>query len=607
MNIQIFFMHNPKVQLKSLAIIEYLIILCILFIILLTPPSISYEISLYYIYPWYVWIGLAIPLIMPFLIVPVKKFHDHPKILLTIYFGAILSIFLLLSFPIIRNYPFYGAGDIHSHLGSTYNLIKTGSIGVGNPYPIIHILICSLSLLLGLIPEKISLFFPQLFIFVYILSLYLLAKSLELDTNTSLIIASLGFLPIFGSFITVEYIFPSMDAFLLFPFFMYIFIKSRTGMNSLSFKILIVPILLLIPFFHPELLLFYCAFIILYILIMSSYKKYNNYFQNFKIKTELNTSWIPILCLFLGFWIWSLSNIYLGSTIRELYNTLILNLSEEISPLESLTGGFQRGLSDVVQTLVLSYGSALIFLILGFLISIYIFYKINQNEKMSIWILLVCCSFFLFIFFNIIFLFKGTAIGFHIYRQIKYPLLISTLLIGFLYSVQIKRIPKKRYLCNAIIILLIISTIIGIFNFYPSPTTQRVNAQPTHNSIAGMNFLFNVRDPGLLIMEAGNGAFQNRYADYLLINDRQNIRWGYLSNVAPIPHFGYNQTNTLGSFYDKSQYLLLYPPSRELYPLIYPKYEQFWRYSPDEHDLLNTDPSLLFFYNNCEFKILKIN
>lgn len=601
-----FLSQNPVIILKSIAIIDYFIILCVLFNVLLIPSSKSYEVSLYDIYPWYIWIGLAIPLILPFLILSTQRYNVHPKMLLIFFSGAVLSLFLLLSLPAIRNYPFYGDGDIHQHLGLIYDLGKTGNLSPSNPYPIVHILASSFSLLLIVSPEQISLFFPQIFMMIYIVSLYLLSKSLDFDSFTSLIILSLGFIPIFGSFPTKEYIFPSMDAFFLFPLFLCIFLQSRSNRSPLAYTVLIVLILLLIPFFHPELLIFSAAFIFLYLFLSIIFTRHQKNFQVIIIKNEINISLTPILYLVLGFGIWFLSYSKIGSTIRTLYNTMILNLTPGTPPLQLLTEGFKREIIDALQTLLFSYGSSIIFLILGLICFIFILIKILHKQKVSFWVFLLGCSFIAFIFLNIVFLFKGTAIGFHIYRQIKYTLLLSTLLIGFFYSRQIFKSENKNYYCYCVIVLILISTLIGIFNIYPSPITEKINAQPTISNIAGISFFFDYRDPGLLIMEAGKRDFQNRYAGYLSIENRKNIRLDYSGITEPISHFGYNESNTIRKFYSTNQYMLIYPPSKDLYSIIFPKYEKYWKFSPNDYELLKYDPSINYFYNNGEIQILEI-
>ena len=530
-------------------------------------------------------------------------------ILLIIFSGAILSIFLLLSFPIIRNYPFYGEGDIHSHLGIIFNIIQTGNFDSMNPYPVVHILISVLSTLTLITPEKISMFIPQIFFTLYILSLYILSKSFNFERVTNIIIASLGLIPIFGWWITINYIFNSNDAFFLFPLILYIFIQSRLSNKKQIYTILLTPMLLLIPFFHPEIIIFFFPFMILFFFASFISQKYRDHCMDSILQIKIFNSWIPILIFFLGIWIWILSYISIGNTIYELLNMIIYGLTGEITPpLTNVMGGFKRELPDVIQTLFFSYGATMIFLLVGFILVGYIIFKFFiKKREIDFLEIFFAILFLVYITINIIFLFRGGIIGFSIFRQTKYPLFICTILIGYFYSNQIKKSTKIKYSSIILILIVIFSLLIGIFNFYPSPTIHSINAQPTISNIKGMEFFYENRDTDLLITEGGVRAFQNRYADYLRIETRKNIRSGYLPDTQSIPHFGYNESRNLGNFFNRSTYLILYPPARDYYSIVNPKYKEYWRYSPAEYDLLKYDNSNMYFYDNGEIQLLKIS
>lgn len=326
------------------------------------------------------------------------------------------------------------------------------------------------------------------------------------------------------------------------------------------------------------------------------------------LKIKIYNNWIPILIFLLGIWIWFLSYIFIGNTIYELFNAIIYGLTGEITPpLTNVMGGFKRELPDVIQTLFFSYGATMVFLLVGLILVGYFIFKFIIKREINLLEIFLSVLFLVYITINIIFLFRGGVIGFSIYRQTKYTLFICTILIGYFYSKQLIEKPKIK--CISIIFILIItfSLLIGIFNFYPSPTTHSINAQPTISNTKGMEFFYLNRDSDLLITEGGVRAFQNRYAEYLRIENTKNVRSGYLPDTQSIPHFGYNESRNLGNFFYKSNYLILYPPARDFYTIVNPKYKEYWRYSPAEYDMLKYDNSIMYFYNNGEMQLLKIS
>jgi len=122
-----------------------------------------------------------------------------------------------------------------------------------------------------------------------------------------------------------------------------------------------------------------------------------------------------------------------------------------------------------------------------------------------------------------------------------------------------------------------------------------------------MEHFFNNRDEDLLIIEFYRG-FQYRFADYILGSQdpKVNIRWPYGDNCRPPEHFGYDIRAQLGSFYETDQYLLIYPPTDMVYPLIYPQDPNLWRYSPDDFRMLNNDETVDSIQTNGQLKVMVV-
>ena len=603
---------------KFLVIISFISILLALLIIKIVPIATNYEISIYEVYPIYFWILLSIPISMAFLKVIIEDKSDNYTFIAIS--AALFSLFILLSLPFFRGYLFYGAGDTFTHLGMIKDIAITGHIGLNNPYPIIHLFIFSLSTLTNLTPDTISLFIPSIFIFIFVMAMFLLSKSLGYSKKASLFVMLFSIIPVFGIGLTTEYIMPSLDAFLYIPLVLFIFFESRNSKNKMEFSIILIITLILIAFFHPEPLIFLIIFfIILY--FVSYFEKKLNYGFNKPTNLHKQRLFMPILFLTIASLMWFSSTYAFGTSVSQIFNAFVLNLQPDSTPVNTLIGGFHIKTTDVLSIISKEYGVMLIYLIMGFFLTLSTFMKIILKKRVTFLILLLSSVFLAFIVTNLIFLTKGTSIGFSVIRQLKYPLLIVILILGLYFSIFIKNLNLKSISHIIIIVLFVfILPILAITSTYPSPSIQQVNYEPTMTNINGMSFLLDNRNSNIYVSEMLDFSYQTRYADYLegyeskktnLIDDYDNnIVGGYTNNsIITLPHFGYNSTNfEIGNYYQKSEYLIMYPPVLSYYPEIYPNYENLWKYNSGDFEILeNKNPSVDCLYSNGDFKIFIIN
>jgi hypothetical protein len=588
--------------------------LCILFamvIICKTRYADGYEISLYDVYNWTLWIALAIPMIIPFIVL----YKSGNSLSYLALLGSIISLCVLLSLPLFRGYPFYGAGDIYSHLGHIKYIASTGHFGPKNVYPAVHIFYYFISSISGVTPEYLSLYGRQYLIVLSIISLLLFSRTLLLSRRESLIVAAIAAIPIREFWLTREYIMPSEEGFFILPLILYLIIKTRTSKNEF-FSIALIPFLIICPYISPELLIFLVIYLFIFFIAFNYQNKLHTYIYPFAItKSKLE---IPIFILIIGFFAWFSSTLSFGYFISEIYRIAMMDVLPAESPLVSLSYGFKIGLWDALIKIIYSYGPAILYLLVGGLLSIGILMNLIMKKLSKapldqhplimpeelILSLLIITSFLL----NIFFLLGGTSIGFHIYRQIKYTLLYSTILIArYVYipfrasgPINFMRLVAFMILCG----LAIASPIICVNGLYASPSIHEFNYQPTDKDISGMTKFFDYINKQIKIIELGNRDYQTRFSDYIFGSrqNEMNIRWTFEATFIPY-HFGYDLGRTFGSFFSEDVYLLICPPAYNYYQKAYPDYEQFWRYSPKDLALLNMDPSASKFYDNSELKI----
>ena len=606
-----FNINSPKNSLiKLLAIINLFSILCFLFIISEIGVANQFEISLYDVYPFYSWILVLIPFITTFIAILIdNKTCRYDNDIYLVFCSLMINMFILFSLPLFRGYLFYGQGDIYAHLGIINNILLTSQIDYSSPYPIIHLFISSLSLILNLSPEKISLYMPQIFVILYSVSLVLFAKVLKCNKQELLLILLFSLIPVMGSFITINYIMPSNDAFLMLPFLLLVLFKSRDFKNGLEFSILLVILLFLYSFFHPETVLFIVMSLIILLLLF----KYEN---KLKIKQSLDDIgfkrreiFTVILILIIATLMWFMSTSSFYTSTKTFFNMIVLHLQPISPPTVKLTQGFKMNTINAIEVIVRTYGPSLFYIIIGGIFSAITIINYLKKKTVEIRDLVLAVLFVGFSFLNLFFLTVGTSIGFEIIRQLKYSIMISTIILGIVfYKIFLKHksffsVPKNRFFEKIKIkklgIVIMLSLIVFISTFsvlgtFASPETFSVNYQFTETNDYMWEFIILDGNPNEKIMKENPAPFFSRHYQYAGIFDNKLLK-SRIEVQAP-PHFNYNNNQNFGN-YSRNTYLVLYPPIN-YYSVIYPKDQELWYFTNSDFELLNQDPTVNLIYNS---------
>ena len=220
-------------------------------------PATGYEASIYTATPSIVWVLLATTIICGISIsvhqVFTRRSERHNLWSLGLLL-ILLSCTVVLTLYIIRGYFAWGRGDFATHIGTIRDIIFVGHIERQNCYPITHIFIAELSLVCGVVPSILSkLLFPALFPF-YLLLMFLLAKSVLPNKNQAILatIATATFVPFLSGWLINPC--PNHLANLILPLALFLLLRIYTTATSkLSFRLLFLILVFLIPTFHPVL------------------------------------------------------------------------------------------------------------------------------------------------------------------------------------------------------------------------------------------------------------------------------------------------------------------------------------------------------------------
>lgn len=575
------------------------------------PKAAGYETSIYSALPSYIWLLLVLPvLISCYVMVTCLQLPSGDRVRRRILYlssaaAMAISFFTIVLMPFLRGYEFFNPGDSLTHLGHIFDIQLTGHIAGSNFYPAFHIWILDLSAIIGLEPHEVMMFVPQFFSLVYLGSMFLLARDFRLNAASTVLVMSLAALPVFGG--EHLYAVPSAEAFFLLPLVLHIVIRSREvqGPSRIGYSISMLVFFVFLPFFHPEATLFLLIMLIT-LLVASRFftDKGKELREGFRLG-RLTNLYVPIATLATAFMAWFSASVAFGNTVRTVYDSLVLNIGT--SPLMSYASLLQRANIqplDLVSLFVFKYGLA-VALIVSALVAIFMsLHEIRRGHPSSPWESALHALFVVLLASAVLFFVKDLTIG---ERSLKYALMISTLIVGSLYSIPVLRIYKKRK--NAMWRILVATFLVSVIaassllSVFPSPGEKMPNLQVMKSDFSGMNFFLSKREESLQVLEITTSL--PRYADAIMgvQADKQNI---YSRDSLPPSHFHDAVNLSLGDFYSKDKYLLFNSLTYEFYPSLYPEFSSLWRYRPSDFVRLESDWSVNHIYSDGNVLVMYV-
>ena len=206
-------------ELKILISFGFLFVIIAQYLILVNVPHNIPSLSIYSEVNIFYWIFYILALLIGTLTVFEGLNSNYWKLGILIIVLSNLTIILL---PLLKGYVFSGSGDHLTHLALVKDILITGHVTTSNVYPATHILISNIYYLSKIPLQFLINIISPIFYLLFIIFTYLLAK--ELIDKEPAIIATLV-----STVLTMYYyvqIFPMGYAFLLFPFFFYIYFKN---------------------------------------------------------------------------------------------------------------------------------------------------------------------------------------------------------------------------------------------------------------------------------------------------------------------------------------------------------------------------------------------
>ena len=614
---------------KILGIMAFIFIILALTVIARTPSASGYELSIYEAFPLYFWIFL-IGAIFTGIVIILQEIFKNKKTNLWIFgFIAVLignTIFLLL--PVFRGYCIIGGpnADIFSHIGWIREIAQSGHVGINNFYPIIHIIILSISNMIGVNVSSMINYIPAFFWALYTPFMFLMARSISNNKGHTLLITAFSFTLLFSFFYFT--IHPSFLSFIFLPFLLYLYHKRNHSLRKIELSILIIILCYFIVFFHPITtliaILIFGTFVVLSIIIKLVKKPKDNI--NISIRQSNATTLILILAI--SFFTWYTSQGSGRFAINAIYSSLVQGSDVTIASNYINTLSIANlTLLQTIRLFTLKYGAIIIYSLIGFFFIFITIKKINFSKRIKELEFLYgiqCITGFLtagvmiaanFIVKNPIrsaryFLMMITVFnGLVLYSLSEKNKKISESLVDFkkknpYFQKSLKRkAVKRKILYLTISIVLLSSCMLCILNVYSSPISWQSNKQFTYMNFAGSAWTTENRD--LMIQTSSDSGYNlERMEHYIngVIIGKKHIKKEPFSTPT---HFGYNYNNSLSQVFNYTYTYMITTENGKQAVNAFPNNikPMATQYTSEDFKKLNSDINVSKLYDNRELEI----
>lgn len=592
---------------KLLSILMFTIICSLTIIILITPAATTYEISIYSAYPFYFWFLVIVSLFSGIIILVRSYLNENERNKWIFGFlGILITNFILLSLPLIRNYFIFGRGDILSHIGYMKNILITGHIG-SDMYPILHILGVDTFLLSNISLNRVTMIFPVLFSLFYIMAFYMLFKQLFEDKKDIILGMVISSILLLSTFQTVFA--PNAEALLLIPFFLYCYFNSRKSNNRFAFAIITVSLAFFMTFLHP---LISITLILTLLIIEVSSSIYSKFYS--KTKFNIRNPYTLITIITVIFFMWQSYAYLIVQSLKNVFNWLIGESGEsQLQTYSSVISYGKPNIMDLCVTMFNTYGQWIVITLISLIM---ILYLVRNRNKLNFVNIFSSLGFLFFVLWSAVTISFVYIFGFG--RTYALAIIMATFLVfafmKLILSNKNKIINKKGVKATILCLILLPILFFSTFNLYYSPVIKTPNEQVTASEYYGMQTFFEKRDSNFYIYEFGlsqkrfndaiYGAYdKNQAIEQQLHVNTKNVRY---ANTTPIDHFGYGNYTSIADYYNKTSYLLINDLGKETYPEIYPQYVDKWRFTPNDFSKLNVDRGASLIYDNANLEIYLI-
>ena len=468
----------PKIS----AILSFVFITLALVLIEQHSPATGYELSLYDSLPAATWIFLVAAIVLGTGIIVSAAFSENKSNYWLLGFMVLIMCnFIVLSLHFIRGYHFLTISDPLAHLGTTSEILSSGTIGE-NYYPITHIMGAVMVEMSAIDLITVMKFVPVVFTLMSMLFIYLLASAVSANRGHALLSAAAGTTLLYSYYHISTY--PQALSLLTFPVVFYLYFKAA-GIPSTAFKALFIILLFLFPFFHPapEIVLIFCLVggeIGRYV-----WKKRAIVQEKSGFSDRISSN--PALISTIIFFTWFSSFTVFGTLMRGRFLEWFEGNVDKVPRFNELDVISKLEPVDQVLLALKMYGGQFIYLFLSGIAVIFVLkhYMGRRQESKNLFnlsvLLLISGPVYVIIFMVLGLTTIGRLFG------ANTELWVIPVLSGFALYEVFSRLQVPRSIGVVFVTFILVSaSVLGIFTIYRSPWIYQPNMQITQMDMGGL-------------------------------------------------------------------------------------------------------------------------
>lgn len=445
-------------------------------------PARGYELSIYEGIPFIGWLSFLIGIFICYFLIFSSVNSIHKYVFHVGYLLLLLSVSLYLSLPFLKGYVAYASMDQFTHIGYTKDIIDMHHFNSTNIYPIIHILVSIISIVLNINPLKLVNTIPAFGTVLFIVSSTLLSK---LFFNGKIIIFSalVSSLFLFGTVQTMLY--PQFLSIELLPFLFYFLIKAKCPNNS-NYRILAIIFIVLISFLYPLtslISIIYLIFIEYFLRII----KTDEHLLSFKSITNFDKNNVFIAIII--FFIWYSSFSIFGVSVERMLDGIFLGDHIQIQKGMETLSSIQ--LTDKIKLFLKLYSDSLIVIISSLVAISNIFKNYIKTKKTKLETLSAVLFLLSFPLISLMFLSTQSQSLIRFvnsgYFYVFTPVLCGYTLMNFYNSLKFRNIILKNI---AISLLILIITFISLSGVYHSSYILHPSLDVSNEYYEGTEWLY---------------------------------------------------------------------------------------------------------------------
>jgi hypothetical protein len=526
------------------------------------------------------------------------------------YFSILLLETIMIILPIIRGYYSMSSGtaDIYYHMLTANQIFNSGYLPITDIYPIMHLW---LSILHNFFSDYIilTLVLSIVFFIFYILSLYILGKTV-LGTKNGGIFFSLFGLPLIFSYGHYAF-YPFLFALFLFPIILYTYQKIiHYPSQKNSYYICLLFLSLFVVFCHPMISVF--------LIIVFSIFTFFGLFKRWVTGQQSNIEAANIVIIVsLTLTLWWFQFRYVLDTLQNMVfsfigqesSTSILNYQLD------LVRTSDASIWLVIDRFIKVYGPICIYFSISLFFLCYMIYQYFQNKKIHEDDLIYSLQFFVALGVGAALL-TGYFVIFEPIRAAMYGLVFASILCGLFFYLVLQ--PRRHIISMTMIITIV--CIVAIMTLFTSPWIGLMNPALTYEDKNRLDWVLEYRNAEIPMVK--EESVYNRYSEYYFETMNTKNSPKDIEYIYTIPsHFGYDTNKTIGdslAYLADSEYMItaeihdVYMITTEqmnLLPYVFPieRRDRVKQFDNNDYIRLMNDPTLKLVYSTNEFKVSIVN